>query len=147
VARSWAAYILPVVVIGGGIALYLHKEGTPPPIAAPPVSAQPASIALLAGLAPVDGWVVDRIFVNQSHLGKPQLAIEFTKAGVGVTIWVARQENVPGPPSKTARYALTYGDKRPLGADVPQPVIDKLLAAVADLVRANEERAPIPDGL
>ncbi len=147
-ARSWAAYILPVVVIAGGVAVYWHKEGGARP--SPEAARAEQAVGLLEGLKPgdtIEQWAVTKMFVSQSHTGKPQLSVELTSGDVGLTIWIARKENADKPPTTTERYALSYGDQRPLGAAVPQPVIDKIVTALAERVRRNEHTAPVPGGL
>lgn len=120
-----------------------------PPAPAPAASA-PTRIALLDGLAVgdvVEGWPVVRIFVSRSHTDQPQLSVELEKDRVGFTIWIARKTAVVNPPVATERYALTYGDPRPLGATIAKSTYDGAMAALAARIRRTEDVVDVPAGL
>lgn len=153
-ARSWASYILPAALISGGVAIWLRRERAPiPPSVAPaePVAAEPTKgIALLDGLGvgdTLEGFRVTKIFLSRSQTDKPQLSVELERGTTGMTIWITRKGNVDNPPYATERYALTYGDARPLGVVIAKEDYDRLLAAIGGRVKKNEAAAPVPDGL
>jgi hypothetical protein len=147
VARSWPAYILPVALIGGGIAFLLRKDTVP----STPSSANAAPrIPLLDGLGVGDvigAFRVSKIFVSRSHTDQPQLSIELERENAGFTVWVARKPLVKNPPMSTDRYALTYGDARPVGVVIVQPTYDAAMTAIAERIRRTEATAPVPEGL
>ncbi len=105
---------------------------------------------MLDGLArgdKLDEWTVARMFVNDSPTQQPQLAIELEWQGSGITVWVARKETVPNPPVSTERYALTNGHRREFGAKIPDDALDRMTGKIAERVRRNEHKAPLPPGL
>jgi hypothetical protein len=108
------------------------------------------SYPLLEGLAPgseVGEWKVSRIVVNESVEKKPQLAIELERKGSGITVWVARKENVKNPPVVTNKYALTFGHPRPYGEPIPPDAMESTMQKIADRVRRSEATAEAPAGL
>jgi len=154
VSRSWTRLIFPVllaVFAGVWCVRSTNRAGT---IAtpAPGVAGGGSSDALplLQGLKPGDPigeWTVSRILVNESVDKKPQLAVEMERKGSGITIWVARKENVKNPPLSTEKYALTFGHPRVYGEEIPKDAYEKQMAAIAARVRATEATAPVPAGL
>lgn len=149
VARSWAAYILPVALVASGVAYYLRTERAPSAPAAPTPSASSSSEArfgILDGLRvgdTIEDWTVGKIFLLPAS-DSPQLAVEIDRRGSGITVWVSRKGAVDKPPVVTARHALTFGDARPYGEPIPEGALEQLTNKIAERVR-RAERDPAND--
>jgi hypothetical protein len=156
VERSWAKFILPLLVVVGGTAWCIQARrpaGGPSgsASAAPSPAAQAdSSIALLGGLKPGDAigeWTVDRLVFSQSPQNQPQLSVELMRKGTGITVWIARKEAATNPPMATERYGLSWGHPRLYGDPIPEGAYDEVVGKLAERIRANEKTAPTPPGL
>jgi hypothetical protein len=156
VSRSWTKLILPVSLAVFAVVWCVRSGNTPPngATASPPGVAGSGgpveSYPLLEGLGPgseLGEWKVSRIVVNESVDKKPQLAIEMERKGSGITVWVARKENVKNAPGVTQKYALTFGHPRPYGEPIPDGAAEAMMQKIAERVRRSEATAPVPAGL
>lgn len=151
-SRSWTKLIFPVAIAAFAI-VWCTRSGGPPaglPAAAAPSAPSGETYPLLDGLgagSEVGEWKISRIAVNESVEKKPQLAIELERKGSGITVWVARKENVKNPPVVTSKYALTFGHARPYGEPIPPDAMESTMQKIAERVRRAEATAPAPDGL
>lgn len=116
-------------------------------------SAAPApsssAIALL-GIGPgdvIEEWTVDRIELTKSPSDQPQLAVELSRKGSGITVWVARKEAANNPPLTTERYGVSWGHERVYGEPIPNGSLETIGNKIAERVRGNERTAPTPQGL
>ncbi|MGZ3424456.1 MAG: hypothetical protein ACXVEF_25655 [Polyangiales bacterium] len=164
-SRSWPKLILPVLIAVLAVVWCVRSGKSPPSaVTSPPPGvagggsggaggvalAPDESCPLLEGLKTGDQvgeWQITRILVNESVEKKPQLAVEMERKGSGITIWVARKENVKNPPVVTQKYALTFGHPRPYGEPIPPDAFETMLQKIADRVRKSEADAPVPAGL
>ena len=105
---------------------------------------------LLEGLKtgdPLGEWTVERLVVEPSPDHKPQIAVQLSRKGSGITIWIHRKESIVGPPLATAKYAFTFGHARPYGDPIPTDAYQKMMELLAERVRRAEQTAPPPPGL
>jgi hypothetical protein len=156
VSRSWTRLLFPLLLALLAVAWCTQSKDRRTATAArgptAPESVVPSgeSYPLLDGLKPGDAlgeWTVGRILVNESTEKKPQLAIELERKGSGITVWVARLENVSNPPTRTAKYGLTFGHARPYGEPIPEGAYEQNTNAIAERIRRTETTTPVPAGL
>lgn len=105
---------------------------------------------LLTGLRPgdtIDEFTVERMSLAASATGKPRLAIDLTRKGSGMTVWIMRPGGDEKPPIHTQHYAIAYGHPRIYGEPLPEGSFEKLGAKIAERVRANEAAVPSLQGL
>lgn len=152
--RSWARFILPTLLLALGVAWCAQARtpatSAPAPSASSAAGSHEGASALLGGLRPgdtIDEWTVDRFEFGKSVKDQPQLAVELSRKGSGITVWVARKEAVDNPPISTERYGISYGHPRPYGDPIPEDSFARMGEKIAEKVRANEQSAPTPAGL
>lgn len=142
--RTWAAIAVASIVLVGLVAYFVRPVDESSPVVS--ASAPIVSLIELREGDQLDGWRVDKIF-PQPEAGVARLAIQMSRGGSGITVWISRKEDVAKPPVVTAKYALTHGDPRAYGAPIPPDAFESMTNKIADRVRRNEATTPTPPGL
>lgn len=134
------------------------RDASTPPAAGPSTSSSlvaledlvvdPASAALLGGM-PAGSVVTGEwrlVAVSPVREGAIKIALERNRE-VAMSVWIGRKGEGKRPPFETSRYAITYGDVRPVGRPVPDSEQSDVAKAIEAKVRENEAVAPTPPGL
>lgn len=151
---GWSAVIAGAVLIAMALpirrytSLHHHREPNAPHdshLASPPVASDVR--ALLGDLregALIEGLVVKAVRGPREGA----IAVELAQGEVAITIEIVKHGQRPfAPPAQSERYDVFYGKIRPNEGAMSPARRDRMLAAIAEMLRSTEEKAPSPSGM
>lgn len=149
---AWSAVIAGAVLIAMALpirrytSLHHHREPNAPRDnhLAPAASDVRALLGDLREGSMIEGLVVKAIRGPREGA----IAVELAQGEVAITIEIVKHGQRPfAPPAQSERYDVFYGKIRPNEGAMSPARRDRMLAAIAEMLRSTEEKAPSPSGM
>jgi len=128
------------------VALALAACGRPPPPPPEPIEAGPGVTSLLGGLARGDALGPARV-ASVGALQKGRIPIRLTRDDARADIEVALKGDGPLPPLSTGKYAIFTSSPRPGTPALTAADLTSACEALAERIRAHEDKVPTPAGM